>query len=48
MTFFESKALQANNPGKTTIGSVELQLDQTKQIKALYFSSVISALLDST
>jgi PKD repeat protein len=38
---------QANNPGKTTLGSVELQLDQTKQIKSLYFSSVISALLDS-
>ncbi len=39
---------QANNPGKTTLGSVEQQLDQAKQIKALYFSSVISALLDST
>jgi len=41
------KALQANNPGKTTIGSAELQLDQAKQIKVLYFNEVISMLLDT-
>ena len=39
---------QVNNPGKTTIGFIEQQIEQTQKIKSMYLSDVLTKLTDTT